>query len=197
MAPEQLLGDTADVRSDLFALGVLVYEMLTGRLPFKADEEGGKALIRQIQSGRYPRIRGLARGVPGGFARLIDRCLNAKPRKRPVSATDLREGLEAVFGAVPPGECRAEIASWMWGAGVFHVDDNATVALPQQSRTRKRRRGRVPTGWFAAAAAGLGLVVGAASLNLLALRSVDVSETVSRGVDTLVTAREPAPPKGS
>jgi serine/threonine-protein kinase len=196
MSPEQLLGETADVRSDLFSLGVLFYEMLTGCVPFKSDEEGGKALVRQIQSGRYPKLRSQVSGVPAGIARLIDRSLAARPRKRPQTATDLREGLETVLGAVPPGECRAEISAWLWGAGVFHIEDGATVALPQQPAVGKRRRRPLPSGWLAAAAAALGLVAGAASLNTLAYRETDLAAAVGRVVDTLRPAEVPVSDAG-
>ena len=163
--------------------------MLSAKVPFWADDEGGRALVRQIQSGRYPKIRSRVSGVSSGFARLVGACLAARPRKRPQSATDLRERLERVVGPVAPGECRAEIAAWLWGAGVFRLEEDATVALPQHVPRRKRRRRPLPAGWLAAVAAAFGLVAGAASLNTLAFHQAGVSETVGRLVDTLTPSR--------
>ena len=151
MSPEQLLGERADPRSDMFSLGVLMYEMLTGRVPFaEGEEEAGGSLVRRMQSGRYPRLRRLAPETPRALIRLVNKCLRPKPAKRPPSATALRESLERVVGAAPPGACRAEIAAWMWERGVFEPGEDGTVAVPRPAPRRRPWRGRL--GWAAAVA---------------------------------------------
>jgi serine/threonine-protein kinase len=151
MSPEQLLGERADPRSDLFSLGVLMYEMLTGRVPFaEGEDEAGGSLVRRMQSGRYPRLRRLAPETPRALARLVAKCLRSKPGKRPPSATALRERLERVVGAAPPGACRAEIAAWMWERGVFEPGEDGTVAVPRPAPRRRAWRGRLR--WAAAVA---------------------------------------------
>jgi len=130
MAPEQLLGERADPRSDLFSLGVLVYEMLAGRVPFaEDDEELGPSLVRRMQAGYYPRLRRLSPETPRVLARLVAKCLKSKPGRRPGSATVLRESLEGIVGAVSPGACRTEIAAWVWSQGVFRPGEDGTVAV--------------------------------------------------------------------
>jgi serine/threonine-protein kinase len=157
MSPEQLLGERADPRSDMFSLGVLMYEMLTGRVPFaEGEEEAGGSLVRRMQSGRYPRLRRLAPETPRALARLVTKCLRPKPGKRPPSATALRESLERVVGAAPPGACRAEIAAWMWERGVFEPGEDGTVAVLRPAPRRRPWRSRLR---WAAAAAVCGLCV--------------------------------------
>ncbi|HEY5657499.1 MAG TPA: serine/threonine-protein kinase [Myxococcota bacterium] len=138
MSPEQLLGERADSRSDLFSLGVLMYEMLTGRVPFTdGEEEAGGSLVRRMQTGRYPRLRSLAPETPRALVRLVAKCLSAKPGKRPHSTTALREGLEGLVGTTPPGACRTEIAAWLWERDVFRPGEDGTVAVlrPAPRRT--------------------------------------------------------------
>jgi len=164
MAPEQLLGERADVRSDLFSLGVLMYEMLAGRVPFSESATSpAKVLVRRMQAGRYPRLRRAAPGIPRVFARLAERCLQGKPRRRVQSATEVREALETLVGPMAPGECRSEIAAWLWERGVFEGDAaEHTVAVP---RPAPRRRRPLKLRWAAAAAATGLLVTAAAALS--------------------------------
>ena len=97
MAPEQLAGQPATVRSDLYALGLLMYELFTGRPVFKADTYD--ALMRQRE--RFDPAR-LAESmerveVPAPVVRMVLRCLERDPLRRPASAM-------AVLAALPGGD---------------------------------------------------------------------------------------------
>ncbi len=156
MSPEQLYGDRVDLRSDVFALGVVLYEMLAGRPPFEEDDSEAGALVRRIEAGRYPRLRKLAPATPGWLVRLVRACLRAKPRRRPASATALRCELERCLGTSSPADARREIAAWLWDHGVFGERDDDTAAAPRVQKPRRRR----PLRWLAAAVACAALGAG-------------------------------------
>ena len=72
MSPEQHMGERADQRSDLFSFGVLLFEMLTGELPFpESDDEKVQVLLRRMEAGRYVRPRKLVPETPRALERLI------------------------------------------------------------------------------------------------------------------------------
>ncbi len=79
MAPEQLLGDTADALTDVFQLGTLLYRMLSGRPPF--DVEGG-SVSQSIRHEAPPSLGGRGRAIPDGMERVVARCLRKRRRDR-------------------------------------------------------------------------------------------------------------------
>ena len=95
MSPEQAVGkkgDDLDGRSDLYSLGVMMYQMLAGELPLKGDSEMGM-LIAHIQS--VPRdIRTYRADVPEAIAKLVMQCLEKRPDQRPASAGALIDEIE-------------------------------------------------------------------------------------------------------
>lgn len=84
MAPELWEGQGASVRSDLFAFGVMLYQMITGRLPWAAKTPAG--YLQALASTRPPAIRALRRDTPWPLLRLCMRCLSHAPGERPTSA---------------------------------------------------------------------------------------------------------------
>jgi serine/threonine-protein kinase len=133
MAPEQLRGERVDPRSDLFALGAVLYEMLAGATPFFLDtkeEDAEPSLLLRIEKARYRSLRRTAPGTPAALVHLVHRCLRAKPKKRFASASELRTALENHVGASPPAEARREIADWLADRKL----------LPSAGRTRRVKR---------------------------------------------------------
>ncbi len=94
MSPEQTRGDAVDSRTDLWALGVVLYEMLVGRHPFPAGSDAAR--IHAIRSEPAPALARSCPGLPDGLSALVERCLAKDPADRPPDAGTLLAGIEAV-----------------------------------------------------------------------------------------------------
>ncbi len=84
VSPEELLAEPLTHRSDLYGLGVLMYEMLTGELPFQADNLADAR--QRILDNEYSPIEDLTSGIDGELAALIDQLLQRDPEQRPEDA---------------------------------------------------------------------------------------------------------------
>ncbi|HEV7671920.1 MAG TPA: protein kinase [Thermoanaerobaculia bacterium] len=102
MSPEQARGEPADFRSDLFSLGILLYEALGGRSPF-AGANQLSTLQRVLHHDPEPLILAVP-GVPQGFADLVHRLLAKEPHLRPRSATEVATALSAWAEPSPSGD---------------------------------------------------------------------------------------------
>jgi len=97
MSPEQVRGLTVDHRTDIFSVGSVLYEMLTGRRAFKGDShvETMNAILKEDP----PEFAEVATGIPSSLDRIVRRCLEKQPEERFHSAHDLGIALETVSGA--------------------------------------------------------------------------------------------------
>ena len=96
MAPEQLLGLALDGRSDLYAVGLILHEMLTGELPFPGRDMA--AVIRRLQVAPPPAVAPEGRPpLPPALVTLVQQCLAGDPTDRPASAADLVVHLDALL----------------------------------------------------------------------------------------------------
>jgi serine/threonine protein kinase/tetratricopeptide (TPR) repeat protein len=101
MSPEQLLGETCDVRTDVYALGVMLFEMLTGQRPFK--QERSEALLFAIISNAAQSVRSLRPDIPDALDRLVAECLRKDPAQRPLSAAHVSQVLRGIREGAPTG----------------------------------------------------------------------------------------------
>jgi eukaryotic-like serine/threonine-protein kinase len=109
MAPEQVRGDNVDARSDLYALGLVLYEMLTGTLPFTGDTALQLAIARLDHEPVDPRSYAV---LPDALAELVLQCLRRDPTLRPASAEAVAAALLAVeldHGAAPTANAAASV----------------------------------------------------------------------------------------
>lgn len=119
LSPEQALGQEIDGRSDLFALGSLLYEMLTGKHPF---DEGGSTLetLTRICSKPHAKVTEENPAVPWELSALVDHLLEKEPERRPATAfevaaalRDLEDGIGGGTRRERPAEEAATDLAWL------------------------------------------------------------------------------------
>jgi hypothetical protein len=122
MSPEQILGDAVDARSDLFSLGVVMYQMLTGARPFQGDDtKDGRASTQRIRRAPATPLRTHAPEVPRSMERIVMRLLEKLPTDRYASANALAEELEEVVAVRVRGSPRGVLARALREAGFGHA----------------------------------------------------------------------------
>lgn len=96
LSPEQLSGEKATAAADVWALGVLLYEMLTGKLPFNGETLGG--LVLQITNAQFTPPEQINPGIPREVSNIIKRCLKKDPHSRYQSADELLKAIRSNLG---------------------------------------------------------------------------------------------------
>jgi WD40 repeat protein len=131
MSPEQALGQKANERSDVFSLGVVLYELVCGRRPFEG--ENSEQVRQRIIYGEPPSIRGFRNRVPKDLTAIIMRCLEKSPDDRYASAQAFRDDL-ANFLAGKLVEARLPSA-WErgWKLVKRNPSESALVAIAMAS----------------------------------------------------------------
>ncbi len=115
MAPEQFVTGQTSVQSDIFAVGVTLYELLSGRHPFVRPEAEEFQSVRAIQFAEPPPLAECCPQVPAELANVIATCLQKTPSARYASAADLREALRTIMKTIQfetgilPGDLAANL----------------------------------------------------------------------------------------
>ncbi len=112
MSPEQVTGKELGPRSDIYSLGAVMFEMLTGQQLFKATKV--KELFRAVLKENAPPLRSLRPDLPVELERVVSRCLAKNPRLRYASGAEMAKALRAVADKMaPPDLLTPELESWM------------------------------------------------------------------------------------
>ncbi|MGB5816799.1 MAG: protein kinase [Thermoanaerobaculia bacterium] len=184
MSPEQLEGKDLDSRSDIFSLGILLYELATGKRPFQGDTS--VSLISSIVKDTPPSIDTVRAELPHHLARIVNRCLDKNPKRRYQSATDVYNELDVL---------RREVESGIVSSGVTRpTSAEMEAARPTTSQLSASRR------WWPIAVGVAVLLVAAIAFWISRAREpgTKVNEVVARdatsGTDQATPAetRQPA-----
>jgi len=193
MAPEQILGQRVDHRTDIFLFGNLLFEMLTGSAPYRGPEdEPLQSLLQRMQGERYAALRTLAPDTPRILSRLVRSCLRARPARRIASMTSLRSSLEKALGRPSPLDCRNEIAYHLRSKNVFPVAEGRTN-VRKAPRAKARFATRRHIRWALAAAASLSLVIAGLAGYARSLRGAEPSGALAAPVSPLPDRPRPEP----
>jgi serine/threonine protein kinase/tetratricopeptide (TPR) repeat protein/TolB-like protein len=138
MSPEQAMGKTLDQRSDLFAVGLIFYELLSGKMPFKAETAMASLLMRNQE--RAVPLADIDATVPAGLSDIVSRCLERDLERRYASAAEIIADLDAwqgkrpVMASIimqPPGQPRVIPWKWIAPAATVLVFSGLFLAIPK------------------------------------------------------------------
>jgi tRNA A-37 threonylcarbamoyl transferase component Bud32 len=161
MSPEQAFGESVDQRSDLFSLGTVLYELVTGRQPFASDNYMG--VIQNIIHKDIVPPREVNEEVPEAVEAIILKALSKDREERFQSAREFREAIEELVGI-------AELKSLSGSLGVLLERNAATVVLPRPESRPARKRAASSAGRGRGVAAAVVAVVLVAAVGVVLLR---------------------------
>ncbi len=164
MAPEQIRGDRIDFRTDIFALGIVLYEMLAGDKPW-AEEEGRSVTVKVLDE-PCPPIRRKVPDIAPELEHVLERCLAKDPAQRYRSTYELRRDLSAYVQRVVPVDPRGRLVLYLRNRGLVSETEAASLVEPGllgDATVRRRDEGIPPP----PASLLLRPVMGATAISLL------------------------------
>jgi serine/threonine protein kinase len=122
MSPEHTANQSVDHRSDLFSLGVMMYLLCTGSMPFSGNEP--REIVKKIRAGQYKPVEEMAPHVPPAVAHLVGRLLASRPEDRP------QTGQEVVAAIVDSAGGYAGFTLFPTNASVLTVEFKVNLLAP-------------------------------------------------------------------
>lgn len=158
VSPEQVTGGPVDARTDLYGLGCILFEMVSGRPPFLGDDPA--SLAYQHVHAKPERADAIVPALPAALASTIDQLLAKDPAERPQSADKARRALQEV-PSTPVGsdDATTQPLGPVSATDVLPTGPPATPPVTPTRRSRSRSRSRSPSLWIAGVVLGVVLLL--------------------------------------
>jgi tRNA A-37 threonylcarbamoyl transferase component Bud32 len=139
MAPEQIRGDKIDPRTDVFALGIVLYEMLAGEKPWP-EERGRSVTVKVLDEPAIPLAK-VCPGAPAELVAVVERCLMKDPAQRYRSTFELRRDLERYVHSATGIDPRGRLVLFLKNRGFVTEAEARTFVEPRLLADRLLERG--------------------------------------------------------
>ncbi len=138
MSPEQARGEAyrVDGRSDIFSLGIVMYELLTGRRPFRGDS---RELLDQIQTVNVRPLRQIDDRIPRELERICLTALAKRPADRYATAGDMADALREFLSQGPAQAQQRTAQEWTQPRGPLRTGASPRIGRPSRPRRRATR----------------------------------------------------------
>ncbi|MBN1655542.1 MAG: serine/threonine protein kinase [Deltaproteobacteria bacterium] len=167
MSPEQILGDNLDFRSDIFSLGIVLYQLVAGSKPFV--EDGARSVMQKIRLDRYTAPHRLVSTVPRSLERILARCMEKSPANRYPTTQALIDDLMEFLTARVPINHNARLVMYLRDLGVVEREEAEQTLMKgaaRSARSANRNHGLMQRAWLVNGSLFLAMVLSGGYLQI-------------------------------